>query len=178
MIRYLKAFVIVGVIATLVIFTLQHQFVDLSGALSNGFLASLAFVFFIFVSNRIVTREMRREGYDEIPLQKRSLVVTAEFEKVQLAADRALDLLEAKIIREKSSDYRIYARAGFSWKSHGEKIEVIFSNLSINEWEIIVISRPIVPGTMFDYGKGFENVTLLINEMSKYLKHSEDVPTD
>tara|TARA_R110000868_G_scaffold258137_13_gene515453 strand:- start:69 stop:575 length:507 start_codon:yes stop_codon:yes gene_type:complete len=163
MIRYCKAFAIIGALASLLIFTLEYHWNNLSLSIAKGFTASFVLVLFVLVSNRVVTRKIRRQGYNEIPTQRQSLIVKADIERLYRAVDRALDLLNTKRNERKSSENYIFAHVGTSWKSYGENIEILMREISANEWEISVVSRPLVPCTMFDYGKGFENVASIVS---------------
>lgn len=61
----------------------------------------------------------------------------------------------------------IRIKTGMTWKSFGENILITVSSDVKEECKVSVSSKPIIKTTLVDYGKGIENVRLLIEEIKK-----------
>lgn len=93
-----------------------------------------------------------------------------------LAYDRAFDsclaaigiALNGKIRTQDRATGLIEARTGMTWKSFGEDILITLREISENQTQVRVASRPTLLITWVDYGKNAENIERFIIFLSSH----------
>lgn len=96
-------------------------------------------------------------------IQTREIIARRDAEWAARSAVRVLQAMGARSIRSSpGAPWRISARTRWSWKSFGEKVDIEVVPFGEREAVIRVTSRPFVPSTIADYGKGFENVKRIL----------------
>ncbi|MEJ7758859.1 MAG: hypothetical protein WKF55_04630 [Gemmatimonadaceae bacterium] len=103
----------------------------------------------------------RAAGFRKIPAPRQSAEITYEGDvsSARDAAVRALSVLQARsIVIAGTEQIRIAASTRMTWKSFGERIEIIVARIDDRRSSVRVATRPVRSLTVIDYGKGLENV--------------------
>lgn len=117
---------------------------------------------------------------DKGPVQVRTLVLPYNYEMSFYLCMESISFLKSAYIKKADSkEGTIIVRVGMSWKSFGEKITFLIKPLGNGELPQTLVkieSKPVLPTTLYDYGKNRENVQTItqflnvINKVSLHLK--------
>jgi hypothetical protein len=103
---------------------------------------------------------------------------TAQCETIQLpisvesARDRVIDALNrlgargVRVVKSSLSSIVIRGRISISWRSLGEIVYVDITAANRDSANINVMSRPLLPTTLIDYGKNAENAQAIVSLLS------------
>jgi hypothetical protein len=110
----------------------------------------------------------RRLGNGKTPhvFQTADVVVDLEASAAVAAAESAMRCIDIRRLKTFSDvPVRIVARTHTSWKSWGERIEVVITQAGDNRALVRIQSRPLVRLTVVDYGKGVDNVNRIVTAL-------------
>ncbi|MBM7603737.1 hypothetical protein JOC75_001710 [Metabacillus crassostreae] len=102
---------------------------------------------------------VHKKGTIEVPLP--------EDEVFKLCRDAGSVLKGAKVRHENQQKGLLIIRTGINWKTWGDIIEIVVEDIDANHTRVFIQSRPVVPTTLVDYGKNYENIKRIIGYIEK-----------
>ena len=123
--------------------------------------------------NVLGERKLNRQGISAStmhPVQERQLEVEVTPDIAFAASKSAiLAVPKARIVGENSSAGQLDASVGISWRSFGEILSVKITKLGETNTRISVRSKPRIWTTVVDYGKGVENVEIVLRQLQSQI---------
>jgi hypothetical protein len=121
----------------------------------------------VFISMQI--SELKRLGVEELTSESLSAEQHATF-KTHLTKQKAIERIHIDPVLSKmkstKTDKGLQIKTPITMKSFGEIINLEFRQLSSDQLEVSITSRPKIKTTMVDLGKNFENVRQLTQLLS------------
>ena len=119
-------------------------------------------------------RGIKRKGFPPSKqnlsvVQERELHLSLPYEQAFAVCKEAIERLSQ--ITLKQVDYstgRLVANRQMTWESFGEKIVMNIQAINDDATQVEFASRPIVPTTIFDYGKNLQNVERIRQYLISY----------
>jgi uncharacterized Zn finger protein (UPF0148 family) len=100
---------------------------------------------------------------------RRKLILNLTFNKAFALCLESVDSLnKSKLIEKNKGAGHITAKCGFTLKTWGDKIEFKIKIIDEDRTEVEFSSKPIMPLTVFDYGKNLQNIKTLENVLKPY----------
>ena len=127
--------------------------------------------FILWLTHRL---GIKRKGFSltkqNLPVvQKREMQLGLPYEQAFAVSTEALDRLPRITLKsENNSKGMLMANSRITWESFGEKIVLNIQRVDDRTTKVEIVSRPIVPITMFDYGKNLENVERIRGYLMPY----------
>ena len=137
-----------------------------------GMLSGLFFGFFMALVlglfHKMQTKGISSGKGDHVgPNQSRTISLEIPIETAFGKCLQSLNTIKAKVTHKDESQGLIQATTGMSWKSIGEKINIQLSRNGNNKAEVTVSSSSKWVTTLVDYGKGYQNVTSIIDFINR-----------
>ena len=138
-------------------------------AIISGLVSGIIFGLLMSISIGIISFFYKK--YTSTFLFSKNKVHQAEEITVNIPIDKAFEICiksitqinKGKIIKLDKTDRIIEGRAGMSWKSTGEKININLYKNNNNLTLIRISSKPLLKTTIIDLGKNLENVNTIKN---------------
>ncbi len=171
--RYLKLFVQVGLTAAVVMGIVYALGYGLSGMLT-GLLAGMVFgglfsaVVWLVERTNAPSLVPGSVPYSGNTKQFRRMVIAIDYETAFGLCRNSLSRIEAHIEFEDRRSGIISAKTGTSKKSFGEAITCKVAVLDAQQVVVEVGSRPVLQSTLFDFGKSYDNVEMVIRHLASH----------
>lgn len=111
------------------------------------------------IHSRIVKLKVRHESEQDFDIrQQRSLTLRLPYDKAFAVCGESVAAVRGRIKTANSSDGKIEARTGWTWKTFGCVITYVIKPAGERLTEVQVSSRPQVRTTLIDYGENLDNV--------------------
>lgn len=96
---------------------------------------------------------------------RRRVVVHGSSEKATSMCMAAIASIPNVNIEKDSSEFRVVAKKGMTWRSWGDLITCDIRSAGPNEQTIEIASRPLLRTTLVDYGSNLENVNAIVSSL-------------
>jgi hypothetical protein len=112
--------------------------------------------------------------------QEREVIVNGSIRDARSWSRQALLAVpNVKAVADDDSEYAIRASVGASWRSPGEKMQIVIAPAeagSEQRWLVKCVSACLQNNIAFDYGKNFENVESWLRKMNTLIATAEALP--
>jgi hypothetical protein len=151
----------------------SFQFGNVYIALTSASIAGIVFGFIMAAFSYFSDQNLKKKGIDTSntkPRQSRKISVDRTINEVIPICEKAILSLNKAVIKEKNlQNGTLRAKTKMTWKSFGEIIKISTQSLGDNETLIEIKSSPFIPTTVFDYGRGLENVETIVSYIKSEL---------
>jgi hypothetical protein len=155
-------------------------------ALRSGFVFGIGFGVFsamVLLLSDLTYRLFVVQGRKSVEIweleQEREVVVSGSIKDARAWSRQALLAVpNVKAVADEDNEFAIRASIGASWRSPGEKMQIIIApmNGEPDRWVVKCISACLQNNIAFDYGKNFENVESWLNKMNTMVTAAQELP--
>lgn len=101
--------------------------------------------------------------------QTREVTLTGTIRDIKRHCRESLMVVpNLRSVLEDTNEHLLKASIGRSWRSPGEEVEVLITQLEEGKFKVVCTSHCVQRQVAFDYAKNFENVETWLRHMSKY----------
>jgi hypothetical protein len=167
---YLKIFLFTGIFYGLWMGIFHGVSKGAMEGLVMGVISGLVFGLFMSLilgtMHRVYSKKVsKKQDGDVGPHQARDVVLHLGKDAALEKCLQALPAIKAKPKKVDKESGLIIAKTKTSWKSFGERITISLHETAAETTAITIESAPTVTTTMVDYGKGYQNVETVLDQL-------------
>jgi hypothetical protein len=156
-------------------------------ALRSGIIFGLGFAVLsalVLLLSDLTYRLFVAKGHKSVEIwdleQEREVIINGSIREARSWSRQALLAVpNVKAVADDDSEYALRASVGASWRSPGEKMQIVISPIeegSEQRWLVKCVSACLQSNIAFDYGKNFENVESWLRKMNTLVTTAQSLP--